>query len=220
MARPTSKNINELQKYLLEWYEKNGRKFPWRKRNLTNYQIVIAETLLQRTKAETVSSFYQKFINDFPNWKSLATVNIKAIEKYLRPIGLYRQRAKRFKSLAIEMQKRNGKFPAERTELEKIPFIGQYIANSIELLIFNKPRPLIDVNMSRVVERYFGKRKMADIRYDPYLQSLSIRIVNHQLSKYINWAIIDYSALVCSAKPACKSCKLSSKCIFFKKTMI
>ncbi len=220
MARPTSKNIIELQKYLLEWYEKNGRKFPWRKRSLTNYQIVIAETLLQRTKAETVSSFYLKFINDFPNWRSLAVANTKTIEKYLRPIGLYTQRASRLKSLAVEMQKRNGKFPEERIDLEKIPFIGQYIANSIELLIFNKPRPLIDVNMSRVVERYFGERKMADIRYDPYLQSLSTNIVNHKLSKYINWAILDYAALVCSKKPACKSCNLSSKCTFFKKTTI
>jgi hypothetical protein len=61
MARTTEQNILDLQKFFLQWYETNGRKFPWRKNNLANYQIVIAETLLQRTKAKTVSVFRSQF---------------------------------------------------------------------------------------------------------------------------------------------------------------
>ncbi len=45
------------------------------------------------------------------------------------------------------------------------------------LLCNRKPRPLLDVNMSRVLERYFGPRSLADIRYDPYLQNLAQRLV-------------------------------------------
>jgi len=48
VAEITSKNISELQSKLLEWYSENGRKFPWRMSKLTHYQIIIAETLLQR----------------------------------------------------------------------------------------------------------------------------------------------------------------------------
>lgn len=221
MARITNQNIHDLQKFLLNWFEKNGRKFPWRKNNLTNYQIIIAETLLQRTKAETVSVFYSKFIFNFPNWKSLSTANINTIENYLRPIGLYRQRAKRLKSLSIEMQKRKGKLPKDRDELEKIPFLGQYIANVIELIIFKQPKPLVDVNMSRLLERYFHKRKMADIRYDSFLQNLSKKIVNNPKSKEINWAILDYSALICKARtPLCLNCELKVKCSYFKKQLL
>ncbi|NOT52286.1 MAG: hypothetical protein HOP10_13525 [Chitinophagaceae bacterium] len=218
MATVTAKNITKFQQTLLNWYDTDGRHFPWRNKRLTQYQIIIAETLLQRTKAETVSKFYTQFIKDFPNWTNLAQADTAAIELYLKPIGLYRQRAKRLKNLALEMVKRKGKLPHDREELESIPFIGQYIANAIELIIHNRPSPLIDVNMSRLLERYFGKRKMADIRYDPYLQKLSYKVVRHSRAKEINWAILDFAALICKAqKPICKFCQLNSTCTYFKK---
>lgn len=218
MAAVTAKNISEFQQILLIWFYKNGRHFPWRNKRLTQYQIVIAEVLLQRTKAETVSKFYSQFIKDFPNWSKLAESNTIHIEEYLKPVGLNRQRSKRLKSLALEMVKRKGKIPEERSDLESIPFMGQYIANAVELIIYNKPTPLIDVNMSRVLERYFGKRKMVDIRYDPYLQKLAAKVVNNEKSKELNWAILDYGALICRAQnPWCSICKLNSKCVYFNK---
>ena len=216
MAAVTAKNISKFQQILLTWYDTDGRHFPWRNKRLTQYQIIIAETLLQRTKAETVSKFYNHFINDFPNWTSLAHADTAAIEQYLKPIGLYRQRAKRLKSLAIEMVKRKGKLPHDRKDLESIPFIGQYIANAIELIIHNQPSPLVDVNMARLLERYFGERKMADIRYDPYLQKLSYKVVNHSRPKQINWAILDFAAIICKPKPLCVICPLAINCKYYE----
>jgi A/G-specific adenine glycosylase len=209
------KKIKYFQENILAWYYENGRKFPWRKKGLTNYQYVIAEVLLQRTKAETVSRFYITFIKDFPNWEALSSADIKAIETYLIPIGLYRQRSKRLRNLADEMVKRKGRLPKNREELETIPFMGQYIANAVEMIIFNIPKPLVDVNMARVVERFFGPRKMADIRYDPYLQELSQTLVNNEYGKEINWAILDFAALVCKARyPLCQICPLRYRCTF------
>ena len=49
--------------------------------------------------------------------------------------------------------------------------MAQYIANVVELIIFNQPSPLLDVNMARELERLFGARQMADIRFDTYLQN-------------------------------------------------
>jgi len=200
---------------ILHWYSKNGRKYFWRKKGLTHYQYVIAEVLLQRTKAETIAKFYPNFLKDFPNWKTLANSEIKKLENYLKPVGLYRQRSKRLMSLANEMVKRKGRLPRDREELESIPFMGQYIANAVELVIFNQPSPLVDVNMARVLERFFGERKMADIRHDPYLQKLAYRIVNHQSAKKINWAILDFAALLCKPKPLCGECLLRSSCKYF-----
>lgn len=124
---------------------------------MTHYQIIITETLHQRTKAETVSKFYSQFIKDFPNWTNLAQADTATIEQYLKAIGLYRQRAKRLKRLAIEMVKRKGKLLHDRKDLGSISFIGQYIANAIELIIHNQPSPLVDVDMARLLEKYFGE---------------------------------------------------------------
>ena len=94
--------------------------------------------------------------------------------------------------------------------------MGQYIANAVELIIYKQSSPLIDVNMARLLERYFGKRKMTDIRYDPYLQKLSYKVVNHTMAKEINWAILDYAAIICKAtNQKCNICKLRIGCNFF-----
>jgi A/G-specific adenine glycosylase len=208
--------IEFFRKNLLGWYRKNGRKFPWRKKGLSHYEYVIAEVLLQRTKAETVSKFYLAFMKNFPNWEALNNANIKDLEQFLQPVGLYRQRSKRLMSLAAEMVKRNGVLPEDRAELESIPFMGQYISNAVELIVFGRPQPLIDVNMARVLERFFRPRKKVDIRYDPYLQRLALMTVNGEKSKEINWAILDFAALVCKVKvPDCNSCPVSSKCTYF-----
>lgn len=212
--RISKKKIEFFQEKILEWYAPNGRTFYWRKKGLTHYQYVIAEVLLQRTKAETIAKFYPHFLKEFPNWKALANANVKSIEKYLIPVGLYRQRSKRLMGLAQEMVRRNGRLPKDREELESIPFMGQYIANAVELVIFNEPSPLVDVNMARVLERFFGSRQLADIRYDPYLQELSYKIVKHENTKQINWAILDFAALVCKPKPLCSACMLNTFCIY------
>jgi A/G-specific adenine glycosylase len=211
-----TRQIKEFQEKMLTWYELEGRHFPWRNKSITNFQAVIAEVLLQRTKAETVSKFYTQFIIDYPNWRSLAEANLKDIENYLRPIGLYTQRSVRLQKLAIEMVKRNGRLPRDRKDLESIPFMGQYIANAVELVVFNQPSPLVDVNMARVLERYFGPRQMADIRYDPYLQDLAYKVVNHENTKEINWGILDFAALICQARrPKCEICFLKHSCRFY-----
>ncbi len=216
MGQTTGEKIIFFQQHILYWFSQNGRKFIWRKTGLTHYEYVIAEVLLQRTKAETIAKFYPNFLVRFPNWASLSGAPIDQIEDALKPVGLYRQRSKRLKSLAEEMTKRKGRLPRDREELESIPFMGQYIANAVELVIFNKPTPLIDVNMARVLERFFGHRQMADIRYDPYLQELAYKIVTHLDAKKINWAILDFAAIVCKAsKPACEICPINQRCSYF-----
>lgn len=205
--------IHMFQERLLAWFQVNQRSFPWRKATLTPYQIVISEVLLQRTKAETVAKFYDSFLLAYPNWSDLANSLLENLQDFLKPVGLYRQRAKRIKSLAAYMVENDGVFPTDRVALEEVPFMGQYIANAVELFIHNKNSPLLDVNMARVLERYFGPRKMADIRYDPYLQKLASSVARHSSSKEINWAILDFAAKICRAKnPLCNICPLQAEC--------
>lgn len=94
-----------------------------------------------------------------------------------------------------------------------MPAVGQYVASAVLLFCYRKPEPLIDTNMSRVVERYFGSRVLADIRHDPYLQKLSREIVCSDSPASVNWAILDLGALVCIPRsPRCYRCPLRRGC--------
>jgi len=206
------KKIQYFQNIILEWYRENGRDFIWRKTPLNDFQVIITEVLLQRTKAETVEKFYPSFIKKYETWQDITASSTETLEEDLKPIGLYRQRAKRLYSLSLEMCKLGGKIPETEDELSKIPMIGQYIANAILLLIHDKRRPLLDTNMARVLERFFGKRKLSDIRYDPYLQNLARKVVDHEMAKEINWGILDFAAITCKNRPKCDVCMLKEKC--------
>jgi A/G-specific adenine glycosylase len=212
-------DIEFFQTTLLEWYSKNGRKFLWRNKSATSYELIISEVFLQRTKAETVSKFLPLFFNEFPSWKQLGEATEEELTEIIKPLGLYNQRGKRLYKLAQELKLRSGRFPRERNQLEDLPMMGQYITNAFELYILKKKTPLLDINMARLLERFFGERKMADIRYDPYLQTLAYRVVNVDKSKELNWAILDFAALICkNQNPECKDCMLIKCCIYGRLT--
>lgn len=216
----SNSQIEYFQNKILEWYSENGRHFPWRNPSATNYEKIISEVLLQRTKAETVAKFFPTFLKKYPSWRQLGNATEAELKETLKPLGLYNQRGSRLYNLAQEMKKRNGRFPDSRDMVEEISMMGQYITNAYELFILNKPSPLIDVNMARVLERYFGPRKLADIRYDPYLQELSKEVVEHQNAKKINWAILDFAANVCKKRtPICNNCKLKTFCNYLQKQL-
>jgi A/G-specific adenine glycosylase len=92
--------------------------------------------------------------------------------------------------------------------------VGEYVANAVCLLCHGTPAPLLDVNMARVLERAFGARETSDIRYDPWLQALSRRVVQHAKARDLNWAILDLAATVCAARlPRCAECPVHKFCI-------
>jgi A/G-specific adenine glycosylase len=208
-----SAKIKFLQTELLRWYKTNGRDFYWRKKSASNYVRIISEVLLQRTKAETVNKFLPGFLKKYPSWNKLGDATEYELIEILKPLGLNTQRGKRLFKLAQELKRRKGVFPRDRLIVEEMPMMGQYITNAYELFILKKPSPLLDVNMARVLERFFGYRKLVDIRHDPYLQELAKRITNHEEILQINWAILDFGALVCkTTQPFCKKCLLFDKC--------
>lgn len=215
---PAPRTLAGFRRRLLGWFENHGRKFPWRRVSSSNYQYIVAEVLLQRTRAETVANFFPKFIEEFPSWKELGCARLTRLQRYLQPIGLWRRRATSIQSLARVMANRNGRFPKDREAIEALPGIGQYIANAVLLFCHGQPQPLLDVNMARVLERVFGPRKLADIRYDPYLQELARTVVCCNSPAKLNWAILDLASIICRQNnPRCSQCPLKAICFWYAK---
>ena len=64
---------------LLDWFKKNKRSFLWRKTS-DPYSIIIAEIMLQRTKANQVEPVLRKFLDEFPTIKELNSAKEKALQ--------------------------------------------------------------------------------------------------------------------------------------------
>lgn len=220
MRRPSDAEVTAFQTSLLKWFARHGRRFPWRRRRATIYELVLPELLLQRTQAERVAAFLPRFLEQFPSWNALASASEEELKKYLQPLGLWRRRAASLMGLARAMVIRSGRFPRERVRIEELPGVGQYIANAIMLFTGLGDEPLLDVNMARVLERCFGSRQLVDIRYDPCLQQVARLVVAGPDATKLNWAILDLAALVCTrSNPACTLCPLNVVCDFGREKM-
>jgi A/G-specific adenine glycosylase len=212
---PPTKDIRRFRRLVLQWDGGHGRQFPWRRPSVPLYRLVVTEALLQRTRAETVASFYPDFFKRFRSWVQLAAVSEADLGLHLKPIGLWKRRAATLSGLAQVMASRRGRFPRDRANVEELPGVGQYVANSIFLFAHSRPEPLLDGSMARVLERYFGPRRLADIRYDPYLQKLARAVIDCTRARDANWAILDLASLVCKQRtPLCSKCPLRLTCLF------
>lgn len=206
------RKISLLRKDLLAWFSHHGRDLPWRSPSASEFEKICVEVLLQRTRAETVAAIYPAFFARFESWSDIADASIPELEGHLKPIGLWRRRAVSIKGIATYAAKRNGQFPKDPCELGKVPGVGQYVMNAILLFQHGARTPLVDVNMTRVLERFVKPRTLSDIRFDPWLQAASHWLVRMQPVE-TNWATLDFAAKVCiSRHPRCNTCRVASRC--------
>lgn len=209
--------MNAFRGKLLNWFETAARAFPWRAVDATPYIQVLTEVLVQQTRAENVAAMLPHILSRYPDWQSLSRGRIADLEQLLRPLGLWRRRARALKNLATALSERNWKWPADRSELETLPAVGQYVASAVRIFVHQEREPLLDTNMARLLERYFGTRILADIRYDPWLQGLARSLVSREDPRHVNWAVLDFGALICTARrPRCPQCPLRTGCRFFR----
>jgi hypothetical protein len=63
---------------LLAWYDVHRRSLPWRE-NRDPYRIWVSEVMLQQTRVETVLSYFNSFLERFPDIRTLAVQYRKGI---------------------------------------------------------------------------------------------------------------------------------------------
>ncbi len=195
----------EFQAAVLDWASRGRRSFPWRRAGRSSYELVLAEVLLQQTRAENVAKIFPSVIRRCPDWPTLASVPVLELEDLLRPLGLHRRRAAALHDLARVVVEEG--LPNNASELENLPGLGQYMARAIAAQLSEEVVAPIDTNVARILERAFGPRKLADIRYDPELQRLGLSLVPPSNPGGYLTAILDFAALVCRPRvPRCGNC--------------
>ncbi len=130
----------------------------------------------------------------------------------MRPLGLWRQKAQVLLDLANVVEKRGGEIPCPRYNLERLPGIGPYTASAVMAAVFGLHEPLIDVNMVRVLCRFFGTQFCDSRLRNASLNTLALHLVRGERCLSVNWAVLDMGALVCRARnPLCQECPLGGR---------
>ena len=101
--------------------------------------------------------------------------------------------------------------------------IGNYIANAVECLTQNKPAPMVDGPVGRLLNRIFHLPGKKPAYADPFLWNLAYELlsVTKKSCKEINLGLIDIAATFCKIKqPKCLVCQIMSQCDFTRKKII
>jgi len=209
-----------LTKKILYWYDNNKRSLPWRK-NFSQvkreYYTLVSEFMLQQTQVTTAIPYFNNFIKNIPNVSSLAKINENKLLKYWEGLGYY-SRVKNLKKTAQILEKNfNGRLPRTIAELKLLPGIGEYTANAIMAIGFNKPFIPLDGNIERVIKRLLNLKLISEVSKEKLNSKKKILGTSVRASDYAQ-ALMELGALICRPKnPLCNQCPLLKNCKSFKK---
>ena len=212
-----------LTKKILYWYDNNKRELPWRKKISQikrEYYTLVSEFMLQQTQVTTVIPYFNNFIKNIPNVTALSKINESKLLKYWEGLGYY-SRVKNLKRTANIIEKNfNGRLPSTIEELKLLPGIGDYTANAIMAIVFNKPFIPLDGNIERVIKRLLNLKLPKEITKDNLVKSKKIFGSSIRASDYAQ-ALMELGALICRPKnPLCHQCPLIKNCKSFKKKIL
>lgn len=207
--------VKFIQKRLIKWGQDNFSSFPWRYKQ-SDFHSLVSEVLLQRTRAEQVVPVFKRFCEGFPDISSLASSSENKIKEIIEPLGLH-WRAKQLMSLGILIKnEKNGKIPNRFEELIKIPSVGPYVASAYISLHKNIFSPIIDSNVVRFYGRIFGFSIGPETRRKKWFFGLAEKLTPTKKFKIYNYAVLDFTRLICKPRPNCKNCTLRNKCNYYK----
>ena len=204
--------IKWFRHHLSIWGTQNLRDFPWRQ-TCDSYAILVAEFLLQKTDAFTVLPIYEIFLSRYPMLDKLVKANIEELGELLKPLGLYFRAKRLYQCACIILEQYGGKIPDSEKQLLELPGIGKYTTRAICSQAFSQPLAVLDTNVARILERFFGLQgERVKSRCKILWGAAEIIAPNKEVGKW-NLTLLDFGAMVCRAKnPLCNDCPLSAKC--------
>ncbi|MGC9505919.1 A/G-specific adenine glycosylase [Baaleninema sp.] len=203
--------IEQLRRSLLNWYDRQGRDLPWR-REPTPYRVWISEIMLQQTQVKTVLPYFDRWLQQYPDVKSLANADIQQVLKTWQGLGYYARARNLHRAATLIVERHNSEFPNRYDEVIDLPGIGRSTAGGILSGAFNQPVAILDGNVKRVLARLTAL-PVPPSKAVKSLWALSESLLDRQRPRDFNQAFMDLGATLCTPKnPACLLCPWRESC--------
>jgi len=206
-------DASDLLAPLAPWFDRVRRDLPWRAADLDAphpdpYVVLVSELMLQQTQVATVIPYFTRWLEEFPDPRTLAEAQEDTVHKAWEGLGYYR-RARYLKAAAATLVAEN--WPVDLEGLTGLPGLGPYTAAAVGAIAFQWSTPALDGNAFRVLAR------LLLIEGDPKSRAPELRtwlvpaLEAHGPSR-MTQALMELGATVCAPTPACGACPLSGRC--------
>lgn len=198
---------------LLAWYDTGRRPLPWRA-NRDPYAVWLSEIILQQTRVDQGTAYWQRFVDRWPHVVALADAPADDVLKLWQGLGYY-ARARNLHRAAVAVRDRfHGQFPTTSAGLKELPGIGPYTAAAVASICFNEPVAAVDGNVQRVVSRFLGIDAPVDRPEGAREVAEGAQaLLDPARPGDFNQAVMELGATVCTPHaPKCGACPLASAC--------
>jgi A/G-specific adenine glycosylase len=214
----SSANILKIRKIVLRYGRANFKDFPWRK-PAKRWHALLAEVLLQRTRAASVVPVYEQFVSQYPEPADLAKASLEDIEELIYSLGL-RWRAPLIKQLG-ETLSQSGTVPDSLESLLSLPGVGPYAAAAYLGFHGGSRAVIIDANVVRWLCRLVDRPFDGETRRKKWLIDLANVMTPDQKWTEFNYAVLDFTMQICAKVPRCSICPIGpALCLTGQKILI
>jgi len=200
-----------FRKALIGWYHASRRRLPWRERP-SAYSTVVSEFMLQQTQVTTVLPYFARWMEELPDFASLAAAPEARVLKLWEGLGYY-SRARNLHKLARAVVA--GGVPRTAEGWRELPGVGPYTAAAISSIAFGVPQACVDGNVVRILSRLtadatpYRDSATASKAFAPLAQE----VMNHDEPGDHNQGMMELGATVClRRKPLCLTCPVLGFC--------
>lgn len=200
---------NNLGEKISNWYVKNGRQnLPWRY-SISPYRVWISEIMLQQTQVNTAIAYFERFMAKYPDLQTIKKASEDDIYNLWSGLGYYRRASFIFQAKELIHANFKGEMPDNYDDLVSLPGVGKSTAGAILSIAFNKPYPILDANVKKVISRIFFKKNFEE----KIFWNLSEDLLDKKNIFNFQQGVMDVGAKLCLPKnPRCNLCPVSKDC--------
>jgi A/G-specific adenine glycosylase len=212
MSRLPSATIRAVQDRLAAWFDAHKRPLPWR-RDYAPYAVWVSEIMLQQTRMDRVVAYFLRWMERFPDIRSVAEAGEDEILHAWEGLGYYTRARNLQRAAQRIMERHRGVFPSDPADIRALPGIGPYTGAAVASIAFNRRLACVDANVERVLARIFdiGSPIKARAGADR-VRRLAEALLPEEPREH-NQALMELGALVCRKKALCADCPLASYCL-------
>ena len=179
-------------------------------RDADPYRILFSTIISLRTRDEVTLSASERLFSRAPDLKTLLTTPEEKIAELIYPAAFYRNKAVSIKKCAdILQQDYNGKVPADRDELLKLPGVGRKTANLTLNLGFGINAICVDTHVHRISNRAGWVSTKTPDETELALE----KILPEEYWIPLNEILVSYGQKICTPQsPKCSECGITGFC--------
>lgn len=201
--------MQDLERLLLEWFDREGRRLPWRETR-DPYAILVSEIMLQQTQVSRVVPYFRAWLERFPDWAALAAAPTAEVLRAWSGLG-YNRRALMLQEAARTVVRQG--VPTTEDGWRALKGLGPYTAAAVTLFATGQPTVPIDTNLRRVGGRLGLGKPFPDPADDPAIRRcLAPWLRATRRPADLVQALFDLASRLCTKTPRCAECPVQAAC--------